>query len=75
LCGALAMSSPKRLLTFPMLVERGIFNNRMTLSRSIKNYGFPKPYKLSPQRVAWDEAEVDAWLESRRKPAAAGPTL
>ena len=69
------MNSPKRLLTYPMLVERGIFSNRMTLSRSIKNYGFPRPYKLSPQRVAWDEAEIDAWLASRRQPVPPDETL
>jgi predicted DNA-binding transcriptional regulator AlpA len=66
LVGALAMSSPKRLVTYPMLVERGLFNNRTTLSRAIKKYGFPQPYKLSPQRIAWDEDEVSTWLASRR---------
>ena len=28
---------------------------------------FPKRIVLSPRRVAWDEAEIDAWIESRRQ--------
>lgn len=28
---------------------------------------FPKRIVLSPRRVAWDEAEVDAWIEERRQ--------
>jgi prophage regulatory protein len=33
---------------------------------------FPKPFKLSPQTTVWNEAEVIAWLESKRQPAARG---
>jgi hypothetical protein len=60
------VNAPKRFLIYDNLVERGIFNNRMTLRRAIKDHGFPKPYKLSSTRVLWDEVEVDAWLVSRR---------
>ncbi|WP_417283712.1 helix-turn-helix transcriptional regulator [Comamonas sp.] len=28
---------------------------------------FPKRIVLLPRRVAWDEAEIDAWIESRRQ--------
>jgi predicted DNA-binding transcriptional regulator AlpA len=52
----------KHLLTYATLVHRGIFNNRTTLRRAIKNYGFPEPNKLGERRVLWDAAEVDCWL-------------
>ena len=26
---------------------------------------FPKPISLSPRRVGWSEAEVDAWIEAK----------
>ena len=59
---------PRRitLVTYAALVERGIFNNRMTLRRAISKYGFPEPYHLGPHRVAWDESEVEDWLRKCR---------
>lgn len=27
-----------------------------------RNTGFPQPFKLSPQVIVWDEADVDEWL-------------
>lgn len=27
---------------------------------------FPKPFKLTQKVTVWDEAQVDAWIESRR---------
>lgn len=31
---------------------------------------FPRPFKLSPRRVAWRERDIAAWLEARmREPA------
>jgi len=32
-----------------------------------ENNPFPKPIQLSKNRVAWIEAEVSAWLESKVK--------
>lgn len=61
----------RRFITFEQLVERGIFNNRVTLDRAIKRYGFPPPYKLGGRRVCWNEAEVEAWTDSRRVHVAA----
>lgn len=35
---------------------------------------FPAHFMLTPRCAVWDEAEVDAWLESRRAaPAVAAP--
>jgi hypothetical protein len=55
-----------QLLTYSALVERGIFNNRMTLKRAMDKYGFPRPYKLGGRRVAWSREAVEAWLASRQ---------
>jgi hypothetical protein len=27
---------------------------------------FPKPIKLSPRKLAWREADINAWMESRQ---------
>ena len=59
------------VLNYDALVERGIFNNRMTLKRSMEKYGFPRPIKLGIRRVAWSRAAVDAWLASRASDAGA----
>jgi predicted DNA-binding transcriptional regulator AlpA len=56
---------PRRFISYQDLVACGIFSNRVTLQRAIRHYGFPGPYKIG-RRVCWDEAEVDAWMESRR---------
>ncbi|TPQ31229.1 AlpA family transcriptional regulator [Cupriavidus pinatubonensis] len=36
---------------------------------------FPKPFELSPGRVAWLEEDIDAWLAEKagRAPAAEAP--
>jgi prophage regulatory protein len=60
-----------RYLRFADLKAAKIIDNRMTLSRWIKNNGFPRPVKLGPNTVAWPEDEVQAWLESRRAKSAA----
>jgi predicted DNA-binding transcriptional regulator AlpA len=54
-------------LRFNDLRDRGIINNRMTLTRWIKNEGFPEPYRFGPRNTAWAEDEVNAWIESRKK--------
>jgi len=36
-----------------------------TLYRLVKQGRFPKPYKLSDRVSAWNEAEVEAWLEEK----------
>lgn len=47
-----------RYLTFRDLVERGRFNNRMTLDRHIKAGLFPAPVRIGANSVRWDEAEA-----------------
>ena len=55
----------RRFHRYPALVKAGIVNNRTTLSRWIKDHGFPTGVVLGPNTRAWPEDEVDAWLEKR----------
>jgi predicted DNA-binding transcriptional regulator AlpA len=57
---------PRRFITYTQLVERGLFNNRVTLRRAIQRYGFPEPFRPSGRNVVWDEEEVEAYMMSRR---------
>ena len=50
---------------YKWFVENGIFNNRTTLDRARKYYGFPPPIELSPNRRAWELKRVLDWLASR----------
>ena len=54
-----------RILRFPDLKDAGIVDNRATLYRWIKLYGFPKGVLLGPNTRAWSQDEIDAWLRSR----------
>jgi len=38
-----------------------------TVWRYTKDPTFPVAYQIGPNVVAWDEDEIDAWLETRRK--------
>ena len=38
---------------------------RSTVRRMIAASSFPRPYRLSPNRVGWLESEVLAWISSR----------
>jgi prophage regulatory protein len=37
-----------------------------TYWRYAKSPEFPVAFRLGPNAIGWDEAELDAWLESRR---------
>lgn len=55
-----------RLLRFSDLKDRRIVNNRMTLSRWIRQRDFPAPIQLGPNSVAWREEDVETWLTTRQ---------
>ena len=40
--------------------------DKSTIWRKIKEGDFPKPIRLGANSVAWDLAEVEAWLKSRK---------
>jgi Prophage CP4-57 regulatory protein (AlpA) len=50
---------------FKYLQNEKIVNDRMALARAIENNGFPRPYELAPNTLAWDLDEVRSWLASR----------
>jgi prophage regulatory protein len=53
-----------KLLDYADLRERGIKYSRPHLWRMWNAGQFPRPVKVSPQRNAWLEADIDAWIES-----------
>lgn len=42
--------------------EKGIVYTREHIARLVKREKFPAPVPLSSKRIAWLEAEVDAWI-------------
>ncbi len=58
-------------LRFADLVARQIVNNRTTLSRWIKNYGFPPGVLIGPNTRAWTDDEIEAWQEAKAAETAA----
>lgn len=41
--------------------------SRRTVERMVKCGEFVQPVQITPRRVMFDEAEVDAWLEARKR--------
>lgn len=39
--------------------------SRATIYRLISSGEFPRPYNLGARAVAWREAEISAWIETR----------
>lgn len=58
--------APRKLVRFVDLKARGIVRSWPTLLSWIKREGFPPGFMLAPQTRAWDEAEIDRWIEARR---------
>ncbi len=54
-----------KYLRYADLVERQIVNNRTTLSRWIRDNGFPPGILLGPNSRAWGDDLVEAWLAAR----------
>lgn len=59
-------------LRFADLKARGVVRNWTTLARLVREQGFPAGTRVGAQTRAWEEAEVEAWLESRRITSPAG---
>lgn len=53
-------------LRFDDLRERRIVNNRTTLSRWIRERGFPPGILLGPNTRVWSEEEIETWIEKMR---------
>ena len=56
----------KKFLRFYDLKQRNIVRNWTTLTRLMREQGFPPGTRVGAQARAWDEAEVEQWLASRR---------
>jgi len=55
-----------KLITYDRLSpEKGIRYSRDHLRRKVKAREFPQPIPVSERRIAWIEAEIDAWLDAR----------
>ena len=54
-----------RLLSFDDLPSKGVPYSRPHLYRLIKMGKFPRPVKLGENRVAFVEAEIDSYIESK----------
>ena len=63
-----------KFLRFKDLKQRNVVRNWTTLMRLMREQGFPAGTRVSAQSRAWEEAEVEAWLESRRIAAPARHT-
>jgi predicted DNA-binding transcriptional regulator AlpA len=59
----------RRFLRFKQLQERGIVGDYASLSDLIKRHGFPPGFKLSHKVLIFDQDEVLAWLETKRRAA------
>jgi predicted DNA-binding transcriptional regulator AlpA len=58
-----ARKAMMKLITFDQLKpNKGIPYCRVHLMRKVGAGEFPKPVPLSGRRIAWLEAEVDAWI-------------
>jgi predicted DNA-binding transcriptional regulator AlpA len=64
--------SESRLLRMADLKARGIVANWTTLLRWIAAGNFPPGIKLGPNTRAWPEADIEAWLESKRSASNGG---
>lgn len=53
-----------RLLALGAVLERTSLSEP-TIRRLIDRAAFPRPVKISPNRVAWREPDVNAWINSR----------
>lgn len=54
---------PGRMLKIGEVIEQTSLSRR-SIYRLMRAGQFPKSRKLSPQRVAWSEGEVEAWKQS-----------
>ena len=65
-------SRPPRLIRLAQVTHR-VGLSATTIWRQRHAGRFPQPVQISPGCVAWREADVDAWIESR--PGATAPSL
>lgn len=57
----------RRFLRLAAVKEKTGLTASSTIYAFVAQGLFPKPIKLGPRAVAWDEAEIEAWQEQRIK--------
>jgi Prophage CP4-57 regulatory protein (AlpA) len=60
-----------RLLDPHALREKGIVYHINRLRYLWEHGLFPRPFNLSPRRIAWREDDIDAWIEDKIRAAEA----
>ena len=58
-----------RLLALKTVKDRTSLSE-MTIRRAIDRGEFPRPVRVTPNRIAWREPEVTAWINTRAQVAA-----
>ena len=58
------MSSTGRLLKIREVIEQTSLS-RPAIYRAIQAGTFPRQHRISKQRVAWREADIEAWKQGR----------
>ena len=53
-----------RLISFKDVVGRTSLT-RPTLERMVEDNLFPAPIRITPKRLAFDEAAIEAWIRSK----------
>lgn len=56
-----------RLINAAKLADKGISYSRQHLYRLIDAGKFPKPVKIGGRKIAWVEAEIDAYIVDQIK--------
>lgn len=63
--------TPTRILAPRDLPAKGIHFHPNYLRKLWKKDEFPKPFKLSAHRIAWDEKVIDEWIAEKLAAGAA----
>lgn len=57
-------STPIKFIPWPVVAQRTSLS-KPTAWRLWRKDRFPKPVRISNQRVAWVEADIDEWIAAR----------
>lgn len=55
----------EKLIPLATVLERTGFISTTTIWRMRRAKQFPEPVAVSPNRKAWRESDIDAWLKAR----------
>ncbi|AJX19956.1 AlpA family transcriptional regulator [Burkholderia pseudomallei] len=65
-----------RAIRIKQVIEK-VSLSQSTIYKMMTEGGFPKPFQLAPNRVAWIEEDIDAWLAKKagKEPASESTLL